>query len=514
MKTKQTIAEFGDFQTPPKLASAVCILLARQGVRPVSLLEPTCGRGSFLAAGLKEFRWLRQSLGADINGAYVREARAVLDGEADRVRLVEADFFITDWKLVLANLPDPLLVLGNLPWVTNAYLGGLGSQNLPTKSNLQRRSGLDALTGKANFDISEWMLLQLIGAMTGRSATLAMLCKASVARKVLQHAWRKSLPVDGCAIYGIDTSRHFGAAVDAVLLVARFGSTPGAKEAKVYPCLSDAYEPATVGFHEGAVLADLEAYRRWQHLGANGPQLLRWRSGVKHDCARVMELVRDGRGYRNGFGVQVELENDYLYPMLKSSDVATHGGRHGRRYMLVTQRSVGEPTASIKERAPRTWAYLTTYSHLLIKRASSIYRDRPLYSVFGVGNYTFAPWKVAISGFYKSLNFVPCGPVEDKPIVLDDTSYFVPCDTKAQADYLLDLLHSGPAQAFYNAFIFWDNKRPITAETLARMDLRLLARELGSEGDLRALFGRSSESVVPGADIPASESGRPGWLFA
>ena len=38
----------------------------------------------------------------------------------------------------------------------------LASPNLPSKSNFQNRKGLDAVTGKANFDISEWMLIQLM----------------------------------------------------------------------------------------------------------------------------------------------------------------------------------------------------------------------------------------------------------------------------------------------------------------------------------------------------------------
>ena len=34
--------------------------------------------------------------------------------------------------------------------------------------------------------------------------------------------------------------------------------------------------------------------------------------------------------------------------------------------------------------------------------------------------YTFEPWRVAISGFYKKLNFRVVGSFEGKPIVLDD----------------------------------------------------------------------------------------------
>jgi hypothetical protein len=174
--------------------------------------------------------------------------------------------------------------------------------------------------------------------------------------------------------------------------------------------------------------------------------------------------------------------------MLKSSDVAK-GGTEDSRYMLVTQRAVGDDTAQIAERAPRTWAYLNAHAEFLNKRASSLYRGRPPFSVFGVGEYTFAPWKVAISGFYKQLSFIVVEPVKGKPVVLDDTSYFLSCQTKAQAEYLASLLNSAVAQAFYEALVFWDTKRPITADLLRRLDLRRLAEEVGSRQEFNMYFG-------------------------
>ena len=118
------------------------------------------------------------------------------------------------------------------------------------------------------------------------------------------------------------------------------------------------------------------------------------------------------------------------------------------RWMLVTQSVTGEDTTHIESEAPRTWQYLCAHADRLDRRGSTIYRNRPRFSVFGVGAYTFAPWRVAISGFYKKLNFQVVGSFEDRPIVLDDTCYFVPCSSKAEAVYVHDLLHSEPAQEF------------------------------------------------------------------
>lgn len=70
--------------------------------------------------------------------------------------------------------------------------------------------------------------------------------------------------------------------------------------------------------------------------------------------------------------------------MLKSSDLAKPAPTPSR-YMLVAQRTVGEDTSGIAREAPYTWRYLQSYAHLLDRRASSIYRNRPRFSIFCVG---------------------------------------------------------------------------------------------------------------------------------
>lgn len=473
-------AEYGDFQTPEVLAREICTLLRKHALRPKSLLEPTCGLGKFLFAALDEFKEVQEALGADINASYIKYARTNLQRRQDaaKARLLEADFFATDWEKVMAELPEPILVLGNLPWVTNAHLSTLGSQNLPTKSNFQGRNGLDAITGKANFDISEWMLIRLLEAMNGRRCALAMLCKSSVARKTLLHVWKNKIALEGSAIYRIEADLHFDAAVDAALLVMHFRPGTHDLEAKVHPRLHADSKPETViGYEDGMLLANMAAYHRWKHLC--GEEIIKWRSGIKHDCSKVMEVCKEGTKYRNGFGDLVGLEDSYLYPMLKSSQIA-RGGGSTNRYMLVPQHTIGGDTKEIQNRAPRTWDYLQSHANLLKGRSSSIYRNRPPFSIFGVGEYSFAPWKVAISGFYKKLAFVTVGPIKDKPVVFDDTAYFLPCRAQVEAEYLGTLLNSSAAQGFYKAFVFWDAKRPITAELLRRLDLRRLAVEAGS----------------------------------
>jgi hypothetical protein len=374
---------------------------------------------------------------------------------------------------------DPILVVGNPPWVTNSALGALRSSNLPTKSNFQNHTGLEALTGKSNFDISEWMLIMLLGVLTGRRATLAMLCKTAVARKVLLHAWKNDISLSGAEIHPIDAAASFGAAVDACLLVCSLSPVSHNRDCRVYRHLGDTNPVATFGYHDNQLVADVSAYERWKHLG--GEEIYKWRSGVKHDCSKVMELWKQGNQLRNGFDEVIDIENVYVFPMLKSSEITNGIGKEPTRWMLVTQKALGDETSVISVVAPKTWLYLQNHGHLLDRRASSIYRNRPRFSVFGVGDYTFAPWKVCISGFYKDIQFATVGPYRGKPVVLDDTSYFVACRSEQEASYIAYLLNSGPAREFFSGFVFWDAKRPITIAMLRRLDLSVLAHELGAE---------------------------------
>ena len=197
-----------------------------------------------------------------------------------------------------------------------------------------------------------------------------------------------------------------------------------------------------------------------------------------------MELHPENGLHRNSTGEMVDLEDEYVFQMLKSSDVARDSGFSPRRCVIVPQKEIGQDTEIIKTRAPKTAAYLESHADLLDKHASSIYLGKPPFSIFGVGEYSFAPWKVATAGLYKKLEFKVVGPYDGKPTMLDDTCYFIPCQAEDEALTLCEILNSDIYKEFYSAFIFWDAKRPITAGILNRLNILALARVLGLSDNL------------------------------
>ena len=479
--------EFGDFQTPPGLAADVCRLLTAQGVRPAAVVEPTCGTGAFLAAAGDTFYAASSVTGFEINPQYADEARQTLgvkDGAGGRCRVFQADSFTVDWSKVLSELPDPLLITGNPPWVTNSTLGAISSSNVPRKSNVDALRGIEALTGKSNFDISEAILRECLAELSGRNGCLAVLCKTAVARKLLEFAWNESMPLASCSIYRIDAKRHFDASVDACLLVVSMSPAGAARECDVFPTLDATTPEGRIGMRSGRLVPNTGLFDKWAHLteAPTGG----WRSGIKHDCSRVFELRRQEGQLWNGAGESVDVEDDVLFPLLKSSDLSA--GREPHRTLLVPQQSMSDSPGKLRKRCPRAWDYLVQRDELLEARRSSIYRNRPPYSIFGIGPYSFTDWKVAVSGLYKDIEFRCLGPHDGKPVVFDDTCYFYSCVSRGEAECLGRILASEPAREFLAGSVFLDAKRPVTAALLNSLNLKQLALAAGCSQDDAARF--------------------------
>jgi hypothetical protein len=481
--------EYGDFQTPESLAMRAVALIARLFDNPDYVVDPTSGIGNFLFAAANYWNGTAIYEGYEINKHHVETSRLRL---ADLgVEVHHRDFFTEDWVFNLSKSGKPrVLVIGNPPWVTNSDLGQLGSSNLPKKTNFQGLRGFDAQTGKANFDIAEWMLIRLIEALPATGA-IAMLCKTMTARKVLKHFWRTDGGRKDSYLFNIDAKAEFDVSVDACLFFTT-GKKISERTATVYAELDLKSAQKRIGFIDGVLVSDIDCYETHRHLDG-GSSIYTWRSGIKHDASKVMEFTNENGRLINGYGNVVDIEHNFVFPLLKSSDLG-NGRIAIRKSVLVTQKHTGDDTSEIERKAPKTWAYLMAHADALDERKSSIYKNRPRFSVFGIGSYSFAPWKVCISGLYKKISFVLVGPSEGRPVMVDDTCYSISCASKEEASLLYSLLSSDEATAFLNSLIFSDAKRPITIDVLRRLSIVELARELGRFDELqRVLVQRQLE---------------------
>ena len=469
--------ELGDFQTPPRLALRCAEAIKRTFGTFDQMIEPTCGIGRFLLA-VAETRIAEEMVGIELQPDHVARARKTLQSVAPAVEwaLIEGDAFSFNFGELAQTRPSArMLALGNLPWVTVAELGALGSRHTPERKPPEAGSGLNASTGESNFDVAEYIFERLLSRLpaetAGGSTVIAFLIKTSVARRLLAHIDQQKIPIRRAVLWQIDATAEFGVSVDACLFAIE-RSRAGVSEqvtCEVLDSLDGTVPAKLIGIRNGELVADVAAWDRSRAFDGKCP--LEWRQGIKHDVAKVMELRIDGDVLRNGYGATVDVEEDWVFPLLKCSDVY-HGRTMGNRKMvIVTQRHPSEDTDMLRISAPRLWEYLNGHRSTFTQRKSSIYRDRPLFSMFGIGPYTFAPWKVAISGLHKAPRFRLIGPSGGRPVCFDDTCYLLPFEKERDARCVSALLNSPSAQAVLQALLFTDAKRPITKKLLSRLDL-------------------------------------------
>ena len=459
--------QYGDFQTPQALCMEVCSYLAAQSIEPTCVVEPSCGIGRFLHAAQET--WPHATLvGFEINEAYVERARAAVPSAA----IHHADFFSDTWKQGFTGGTPSVLFLGNPPWVTNSDLGKIDKHNLPEKTNFRGHSGIASITGKGNFDIAEWMVLQQVQhvAHTAGGGTIAVLIKSSVARKIVHHCWKTGIGVAKASIVMINAQAHFGAAVDACLFFLNIRPTGKSKVCPVYSSFTATQPVSEIGYDTGMLLSDATSYHRLKaHIKPS--DTYRWRSGIKHDCADVMEL--DGTHVGSLYDKKkrpVDVEDTILYGLLKSSDLA-NGRLTPTRSVLVTQKNTGDLTSILATVAPKSWAYLNTHGHKMDARKSTVYKNKPRFCMFGVGDYAFRPWRVAVSGLYKNILFVKVDPFNGKPVMFDDTVYYLSFDTEQERDEVFSVVTSKSYQSLLRSLVFLDNKRPITVDILAKISI-------------------------------------------
>lgn len=478
--------EYGDFQTPRNLSDTVCSLLRSQRVSPMILIEPTFGKGSFIISALNSFPALSQIHGVEIHEPYCWHTKFIIlehfverpDVNRPSIYLYCDDVFTFDFRSIADTLDQgETLVIGNPPWVTNSELSSLNSTNIPKKSNFKSHNGLDAITGKGNFDIGEYIILMMLNVFTSRPGSLAMLAKNSVIKNVLQDLPKTSYTISNLFAIKIDAKQHFNAAVDASLFRCDFGLRQNTLTCKVASLETPGIIQSEFGWVDQKFVSDIASYQ--QNRSFDGLSPFVWRQGLKHDCSRVLELDFSEATYKNGFNDSLDIEDDLIFPLIKSSDIQNSPLTTPRKFVIVTQKKVGDDTSYIEAKYPALNKYLNDHLNFFSERKSSIYNGKSKFAIFGIGEYSFKPFKVAISGLYKKPYFSFVRPFNGKPAMLDDTCYFLSFEHQAHAVITFVVLNSEPALKLLSSLTFLDSKRPYTKDILMRIDILKLAEHLG-----------------------------------
>lgn len=463
--------EYGDYQTPDLFSLRVCEYLKNiKQIQPSIVIEPTCGTGSFLRSSL--LFDASTIIGIETNKEYCDTCLQTISDP--RVKIINANFFDYDLSSVAID-GEKVLVIGNPPWVNNSTLSTLNSTNSPKKFNLKGLKGIDAITGASNFDICEYIILQLISFLRNTNATIAMLCKTSVARNIFIEIRRNNTNFSSCDIYEFNAKTIFGIHASACLLLIELSNTDATSDiCNIYDLDRPNKIKSSFGYVNGMLHSDISK----EVIEFSGKSCFEWRQGVKHDCTKIMELSACDNGFINGLNEKISIEQDYVYPLVKSSMFKSPVIDSFNKYVIVTQKKLHENTSHIEVEAPNTWNYLTTHKDYFTKRKSSIYNGAPEFSMFGIGDYSFSKYKVGLSGFYKKPLFSVLISNDGKPVMVDDTSYFIPFQTYEAAYTAMLLLNSDKVQKYISSIAFLDSKRPYTKKVLEKIDFHAIIETL------------------------------------
>lgn len=483
---EQDRIEYGDFQTNKYLASEVVKHLSEKNISPEIIIEPTCGKGNFILASLSSFKSVKKLYGIEIHKPYIWETKfSIIDfflsypnNNKPEISIIHSSIFEINFKSISKGLhSEELLIIGNPPWVTNSKLGMINSTNLPRKSNFKKNNGLDSITGKGNFDIAENIVLMIFDSFQFYNGHIALLVKNSVIKNIVFSQKEKKYRISKIEKYYIDSKKEFNVSVEASLMYCKFNSNPSI-ECDEYD-FYDKKKKNKFGWVESKFVSNIEEYFETNNIDGVCP--FEWRQGIKHDCSNVMELERNNDCFVNKVSEEVNIEKDLVYGFLKSSDLKNTVIKRTRKYTIVTQNRVGQDTSYIQYLYPMTYAYLKKNISSFLSRKSSIYNGKPMFSIFGIGEYSFKPYKVAISALYKTYHFTLVLPQDDKPIMLDDTCYFIGFDKIEFAVYTIILLNYYKTEAFLKSISFSDAKRVFTKDLLMRLDLLNLSKTINNK---------------------------------
>ncbi len=462
----------GSFQTPPWLVSLVLepIRLDRKEI----VVEPSCGFGAFLLPLSLRLgpSWPRRLAGLDVSPGAVAVSRILLAGrwqyvlgraraiEAAMTRVRQVDLFRIRW-VHASSLAD--LAVGNPPWVAWEQIPPAYRRRLAEAARqwpeLVPSGGFEASLGGASDDLASLFVMMVAAKLVQPGGELHFVFKRSVLENRTGRAFRAGV-LSGGPLLGFQALEDLG---DCGEIFGRGGGRAAVIRARTgRPCGERL--PVRRWSRKGDVvaLADQEevpadregnwTIARSLGLRQGSPLGARVRHGLKHDAEAVfaferIELGPDGlvSAHPARGGEPVLLEPDRLFPYVKSRHIRPWRVA-GWRYVLAVQDKAGEDVADLPDRLPRTWAYLQAHRKRLEARRSRVFRNGPFHTMFGLGDYSWAEFRVVWVGMGFRPQFAVLEWVDDpvlgrRPALVDGACYQVATESEEEAWFLAGLLN-------------------------------------------------------------------------
>ncbi|MCX7014771.1 MAG: N-6 DNA methylase [Candidatus Sumerlaeota bacterium] len=164
--------------------------------------------------------------------------------------------------------------------------------------------------------------------------------------------------------------------------------------------------------------------------------------------------------------VQGVIEPDLVYPLLRGRDVQRWHAEPSAQIILAQDPETrrGIPESTMKRRYPKTYAYLKQFEGDAKNPARGTLRGRalyrsyyepsdPFYSMYNVGPYTMAKWKVVWREQSSFFQAAFAGSESKRALLPDHKLMMVACSSQDEADFLLGMLNSNPSLLAIHSYV-------------------------------------------------------------
>ena len=509
----------------------------------IKILDPTCGSGTFLVesialkrpsgAALDEI--LQSVYGLDINPLAVLTAKtnyllSILDllqpGRTIFLPVFRADL-LTLASFPDVQLPEMDLIVGNPPWINWEYMP---PQYRSQSHHLWADYGLYAAKGKGmrflKEEISTLITYLVMDRFLKRGGLLAFVLRQGIFKSAKNSSGfrRFQLPNgDGiCVLQVTDLSklRVFDqAAGDSALFFAKKGpqtaypvpyylwkKKPSAPRGAIRPymALSDVIAQVEILSQQATPAVPSDPTSLWvtaegRHLDAFsavlGSNCYKARTGVFTGGANgvywLKILSKNGellevcnvtqRAKRKVASVQTTMEPDYIFPLVRGSDLHQWHFTYDT-YILCphTRESKLWPVSSkiLSTSSPAVYAYLQSFRQELDARQGFAgwekeIQQQEFHAILKVGDYTFSRYKVAWR--YIASRFL-CAVIHDvndpflglKTCLPNEKIMYISTDREDEAYYLCGMLSSTPVAQCVQSYM---NPTSISAHVLGKLNI-------------------------------------------
>ena len=538
--TRDMRLALGEYYTPRGLAELAVESLSANGPE-ASYLDPGCGSGVFLSVCLERKRRALTDrspaavvehatdsvVGFDTNPVAVLTSKLsyllALGHCLDAVDQIEPPVFCTDALALSREGPlsydgkpfQPTVdnLVGNPPWLTWDRLDEGVKHSLRERDverlGLLPHDGASSRLGHSNDDFSVPFVWICLDRYLDTGGAVSVVLKRDLLTGPAGAVLRRLNAGDRSL--GVEQIHDFAG-------LAPFGGQVGA-DAAVYTLRADTDPPFPVettvwtedshpAFDSLSAMTDTLAQtdtsvapldpddqaaawvRTDGNHGAVGECAHEIRHGVKDDAEAVFGINRD----------QLDrLESDRVFPYLKSRHIVKYGLFGHDLRLVPIEKADDDNETSLREHAPATYEYLDDHRDELADRASSWLDGGPFYNIFGVGEYTWAPYKVVWCrlGFkphFAVVSTVSNPELGEKTVVPGDHCMFIGLDDERDAHTLCALLNSAVYQRSLRE-IAGDGKSSLSKAVVSELELPPL--EAIPEADRLAALSRQAHDVVP-----------------